>query len=158
MDLLSFYTYGFLIYVPLSLVVALVAHFSSSAESKKPSKTAEHKKPKKQKKQKKPKKRIPPGKVAFCKYCERYLDEEDKLTTHERGKKHLKNTEGRGGEHYKYVDIAEMKKHLNQPSEPLLKQQQQPQQTKKQPLKKNEDDISEQELEKFAFAVSRPKR
>lgn len=65
---------------------------SKSASPKKRSK-----KPKgenKEKKETKPKnlhKIIPVGKVAYCKYCEVYMEDDDFLNSHEIGKKHQKN-------------------------------------------------------------------
>ena len=75
-----------------SSVNAQLPNDSKPKKSKKRSK-----KPKgenKEKKVEKPKnlhKIVPLGKVAFCKYCEVYMEDDDFLNSHENGKKHQKN-------------------------------------------------------------------
>jgi hypothetical protein len=54
-------------------------------------KPAEKKKPVKEKNLHKI---VPLGKVAFCKFCEVYMDDDEFLKTHESGKKHQKNSKG----------------------------------------------------------------
>lgn len=83
------------------------------------------KKPKsenKGKKETKPKnlhKIVPLGKVAYCKYCEVYMEDDEFLSSHESGKKHQKNCRGYDLKWYNIVEkpVEEEKKVVQQVEE-----------------------------------------
>ncbi|CAG9333942.1 unnamed protein product [Blepharisma stoltei] len=132
---IEYYTYGLLIYIPAAAVLAYIISSFSPKKSQPPTKrpkkvqniqeaqvniqsqqapkkpqTTQEKPNQKPQKPKKKKQIIPDGKIAYCKYCEKYLTSDEFLLTHGEGKKHQKNFEGRDGIWYKFVDPSEAEK------------------------------------------------
>ena len=70
----------------------------SNKEKKEENKVVEKKKPKNIHKI------VPEGKYAFCKYCEVYMKDDEQLTSHSNGKKHLKNCKNQESKWFNITD------------------------------------------------------
>ncbi|CAG9322422.1 unnamed protein product [Blepharisma stoltei] len=110
---LEFYTYGLIIYIPTAFILSfLFSLCKASARVEEPVIVEEVKENPKEKIPKGKKgKIIPPGKVALCKCCNRYLTTDPKLVSHEEGQKHKQKAAGFPfkGEWYSIVDEEKMK-------------------------------------------------
>lgn len=165
---LLYFTYGLLIYIPASALISVLvgqltkqkrkrnrparkpqAKLPENLEMSKPNKEQNKEEKTRQEKElkdkQKPKKKvIPEGKFAFCKYCDVHLENDDFFYSHEVGKKHQKNFEGRGGVWYKFVDPieaqkAEMKKNKPQKMNVKMEAEEGWTQILKQNRKRNND-------------------
>jgi hypothetical protein len=106
---------------PLVVVPAQSAGNKSKAKKKKAKPAnSDAAKPSKAPKPRNLHKTVPQGKSAFCKFCEVYMDDDEQLANHTKGKKHLKYCKKDTENWYNLTDRQE--KETSFKTEPVLEE------------------------------------
>lgn len=88
----DFYRNGFIAYLILSVSIAVL--FGRDPVQKPQTEIITSDRVIKKQTKQEARVRFPQGKVAYCTYCDRYLDDEEKFSRHQFGKRHIENAAG----------------------------------------------------------------